>query len=92
MIPLILRIVMIFVVLTIAYVALAAWSRFKHRRQLAEEWDTQIRLAKAVDPKDEFIARGMKAYDRSLKPKLILGVYIIPGAIASLLIYLAQYG
>ena len=34
----------------------------------------------------------MKAYDRSLKPKLILGVYIIPGAIAALLIWLAQYG
>jgi hypothetical protein len=92
MIPLILRIVIIFVVLTIAYVALAAWSRFKHRLKLSDEWETQIKLKKTVDPKDEFIARGMKAYDRSLKPKLILGVYVIPGAIATLLIYLAQYG
>ena len=44
------------------------------------------------EEKDVFIARGMKRYARSYKPKLILGVYIIPGAVMMLLMYLAQYG
>ena len=92
MIPLISRIVIIFVVLTIAYVVLAAWSRFKHRRQLADEYEALPATEQALHDRDAFIGVGMKAYDRSLKPKLILGVYVIPGAIASLLIYLAQYG
>ena len=92
MIGLIARIVVVFLVLTVAYVVLAAWSRFKHRRALGDDYETQIRLAKQVEAKEVFIARGMKAYDRSLKPKLILGVYIIPGALAALLIWLAQYG
>ena len=92
MIGLLLRITMVFVVLTVAYVALAAWSRFRHRSALANDYETQIRLKKVTEEKSVFIARGMKAYDRSLRPKLILGVYVIPGAVAALLIYLAQYG
>ena len=47
------------------------------------KWKTKSRI---------FIARGMKRYARSYKPKLILGVYIIPGAVMGLLMYLAQYG
>ena len=92
MIGLLIRIVILFLILTIAYVALAAWSRLRERMRLADEYETQIRLKKVVEDKDVFIARGMKAYDRSLRPKLILGVYVIPGALATLLIYLAQYG
>ena len=91
MIPLIFRIVMVFVVLTIAYVALAAWSRFKHRRQLIEQFEALPPTEQALHDRDAYIAVGMKAYDRSLKPKLILGVYIVPGAILGLLVYLAQY-
>ena len=82
----------VFLVLTVAYVALAAWSRLRERMRLGNEYETQIRMKKVVEDKEVFIARGMKAYDRSLRPKLILGVYIIPGALAALLIWLAQYG
>jgi len=44
-----------------------------------------------TEDKDVFIARGMKRYGRSYKPKLILGVYVIPGLVMGFLIYLAQY-
>jgi len=44
-----------------------------------------------TEDKETFVARGMKKYGRSYKPKLILGVYIIPGLIMGFLIYLAQY-
>ena len=92
MIGLLIRITILFLILTVAYVALAAWSRLRERMRLGDEYETQIRLKKVVEEKDVFIARGMKQYDRSLRPKLILGVYIIPGALAALLIYLAQFG
>ena len=41
---------------------------------------------------DEYVARGMVEYSRSLRPKLFLFVYAIPGLIGTGLVWLAQYG
>lgn len=92
MFPLIRNIIIIFLILTVAYAILSFTARVKHRVNLEAEYKTQSELRQMSEDKDVFIARGMKKYARSYKPKLILGVYIIPGLVMGLLMYLAQYG
>ena len=92
MFALIRNIIIIFLLLSIAYAILSFTARIKHRVNLEAEYKTQSELRQMSEEKDVFIARGMKRYARSYKPKLILGVYIIPGAVMALLMYLAQFG
>ena len=91
MFTLIRNIVIIFLLLSIAYAILSFTARVKHRVHLEAEYESQSELRQITEDKETFVARGMKKYGRSYKPKLILGVYIIPGLIMGFLIYLAQY-
>lgn len=91
MFALIRNIVIIFILLTVAYAILSFTARIKHRVHLEAEYKSQTELRQITEDKDVFVARGMKRYGRSYKPKLILGVYIIPGLVMGLLVYLAQY-
>lgn len=92
MIGLIRAIVIIFLLLTVVYVALSLFSRWRERARLADEYEAQTDLFKQTDTEEAYIARGMTRYNRSLRPKLFLMVYAIPGAIGTLLVWLAQYG
>lgn len=85
------NIVIIFLLLSVAYAILSFTARVKQRVQLEAEYKTQSEIKQITEDKETFVARGMKKYGRSYKPKLILGVYIIPGLIMGFLVYLAQY-
>jgi FtsZ-interacting cell division protein ZipA len=91
MIGLMRNIIIVFAILTVVYVTLGVWNRWRERSRLRNEYRAETQAYSSTDSEDEFIARGMAAYSRSLRSKLILGVYAIPGAIATLLIWLAQY-
>lgn len=90
MIPIIRAIVIIFAVLTVVYIVLSQWSRWRERSRLVDEYRSQTDLFKRTASEDEFVARGMTRYSRSLRPKLFLGVYAIPGGIGTLLVWLAM--
>lgn len=81
------NIVLILFVLTIIYLTLSTVSRLRQRRKLLTDYNAEH----AATPKDEFIAKGMQKYERSLKPKLFIGVYLFPLAVIILLGYLAQH-
>ena len=81
------NIVLILFVLTIIYLVLSSVSRFRKRQSLKLDYKT----TNAATPEDEFITKGMQKYERSLKPKLIVGVYLFPLAVIILLGYLAQH-
>jgi len=85
------NIVIVFLLLTIVYAVLSFTASWRERSRLGSEYELQSELKKTTLEKDVFIAQGMKRYGRSYKPKLILGVYIVPGAIIGFLVYLAQY-
>lgn len=87
------RIVALLAVLTVIYLALSLYNRWAERRRLAAEFDRQAGqgAAEARD-KEAFLSQGMNAYERSLKPKLLLGVYLVPLAALVLLVALAQFG
>jgi hypothetical protein len=91
MIPLIRNIILIFLVLTLIYAVLSFTGRARERARLRAEFKTQSELKQITDTNEDFVARGMKTYLRSYKPKLLIGIYVIPGILAAGLIYLAQY-
>ncbi len=80
------NIVLIFFVLTIIYLVLSSVSRLRKRQRLKLDYKT----AKTETSEQEFLANGMMKYERSLKPKLFVGVYLFPLAVILLLVYLAQ--
>ena len=81
------NIVFILFILTAIYIALSSLSRLRHRKKLKLDY----KAANAESPQEEFIAKGMQKYERSLKPKLFIGVYLFPLAVIILLGYLAQH-
>ena len=78
--------VVMFFLLTIVYVALRIIGRVKQRDKLNAEYAR-------LDPKeskDEFVGRGLVKYGRSHRAKLVLTIYLLPLAVASLLLFLAH--
>jgi hypothetical protein len=75
------------VALTVLYFILSVWSRSVRREKLEEEWDSEIRSG----DRDAFIEEGLRDYDRSLRRKLILGVYVIPVLFVLGMIYVMNY-
>jgi len=82
------NLVIIFLLLTLAYAVLSATSNFRQRQKLKSEYHGEAE----IESKDDFVERGLRDYNRSVRPKMLLGVYIIPFIILVTLIWLAQYG
>jgi hypothetical protein len=71
----------------VIYVTLSVYARFSYRRKLGREWDEE----RPTPDRDAFVREGLKGYDNSIRPKLILGVYIVPIGVIALLIYLTNF-
>lgn len=85
------RIVIVFAIMTAVYLALSFYNRWAERRRLAGEYARakHENPAEAAD-EESFVAQGMGSYERSLRRKLLLGVYLVPIAAIVLLVALAQ--
>jgi len=76
-----------FVVLTVIYLSLSFYSRSVRREKLRRKWDEDIRRG----DRDAYVRRGLKIYDRSLRRKLLWGVYIVPVVTIAVVIYLVNF-
>ncbi len=76
-----------FVVLTVIYLSLSFYSRSVRRGKLRRKWDEDIRRG----DREEYVSRGLKIYDRSLRRKLLWGVYIVPVVTIAVVIYLVNF-
>ena len=76
-----------FIVLTVIYVSLSFYSRSVRRAKLRQKWEEDIRRG----DRDEYVRRGLKIYDRSLRRKLLWGVYIVPVVTIAVVIYLVNF-
>ena len=81
------NIIFIVFILSAIYVLLSTSGRIRQRKRLNSEY----KASNAETNKDEFMTKGMVKYDRSMRPKLFLFVFIIPIIIIGTLIFLAQY-
>ncbi len=76
-----------FIALTVIYVSLSFYSRAVRRGKLRDEWHEG---PQDVD-KETFVEEGLAEYDRSLRRKLILGVYVVPLVTMGVIIYLTNH-
>ncbi|AXI48356.1 hypothetical protein C1J03_21590 [Sulfitobacter sp. SK012] len=76
-----------FIVLTVIYVCLSLYSRAVRRGKLRAEWHEG---PQDID-KETFVDQGLAEYDTSLRRKLILGVYVVPVIVVSVIIYLTNF-
>lgn len=79
--------VVAFVVLTVIYISLSLYSRAVRRDKLERQWEEDG----LEGDKRAFVQAGLKAYDGSLRRKLILGVYIVPIVIFGTIVYVVNY-
>lgn len=75
------------VVLTAIYFVISLWSRSVRKERLEETWDEEI----GTGDRDAFVEEGLREYDRSLRPKLILGVFVVPVVFVLGMIYVVNY-
>ncbi len=76
-----------FIVMTVFYVLLSIYSRSLRRERLEEEWAEEGEIG----DRDDYVEKGMKEYEGSLRPKLILGVYIVPTVVVMVVFFLVNY-
>ena len=67
-----------FIAMTIAYFVISIYSRSVRREKLESRWAEKHPDGGDARQREIFIERGMAAYHSSLRPKLILLVYVIP--------------
>lgn len=67
-----------FIGLTIVYFLVSIYSRSVRREKLEKRWAEEHPDTDNVTARDAYVAEGMEKYDQSLRPKLILLVYVIP--------------
>ena len=74
--------------LTIIFFCLAWYSRSVRREKLEQQFDQG---AEHPGPREQFIEDGLKAYEGSLRAKLIWGVYVIPILLVVVMIYVTNF-
>lgn len=77
-----------FIVMTLIYIGLSFYSRAVRRGKLKAEWQEG---PQDVD-RDLFVEAGLEQYDKSLRRKLILGVYVVPIVVIGTIVYLTNHG
>lgn len=76
-----------FIVLSVAYVLIAIYSRSVRREKLEKKFD-----AGGIEgERDAYIESGMQAYEKGLKHRLLWLVYIIPTVVVAAIVYYIDY-
>lgn len=87
MIALLRLLVMGFVVLTVFHVLIGIYMRSLRRERLEEMWEEEGRPGE----RSTYVEKGMAAYNASLRPKLLIFVYVIPTLIVGIIVYVTNY-
>ncbi|MFT4619344.1 MAG: uncharacterized membrane protein (DUF485 family) [Sulfitobacter sp.] len=78
---------LLFAVLTLLYMIMSFMLRQIALKEAREEWE-------ALDARinwETYLERQMKVHNRSMKRKLIVGVYILPTALVASLVYFVNF-
>ena len=80
---------LLFVACTIAYLLVSVYSRSVRTEKLEKRWDAEP--PEGID-RDTYVRDGLKAYDASLRRRLILLIYVLPFVAVGVAIWLTNYG
>lgn len=89
MVLVVLRIAVLLAVLVAIHFALDWWLRRTRARQLEREHAEGMAGEMS---RDEYLARGLAAHERSWERRLLAGIYVVPTLIALGLALLVNYG
>ena len=73
--------------LTVLYLLVSVYSRSLQREELEKLWDAD----QGPGERDTFIEAGMMEYEKGLRKKLILLVYVIPTLVVIAAVYLLNF-
>ncbi|MEL6841053.1 MAG: hypothetical protein AAFP85_17355 [Pseudomonadota bacterium] len=76
-----------FIGLTVIYWSISLYSRSVRKERLENEFDADHPDGGAPGARDAFITEGLKAYDGSIRPKLIGLVYVVPTVVIAAIAY-----
>ena len=76
-----------FLILGAIYILLAIYLRSLWREKLERKWDEEVRQG----DRDAYIREGMKQYDRSLRKRLLILVFVIPALVVSFMLYVVNF-
>ena len=76
-----------FILLTVVYLIVAMYSRSVRREKLEKKFDA----GDVEGDRDTYITKGMQAYEKGLKRRLIWLVYVVPAGIVIVTVYLVNY-
>ena len=79
-----------FVGLSVIYVLLSIYSRSIRREKLENEWAEEHGGGEGP-ARDAFVDKGMAEYNASLRPKLLLLVYVVPAVLVAAIHILTTY-
>ncbi|TYB82209.1 hypothetical protein [Maritimibacter fusiformis] len=79
-----------FLLLSVIYVAISIYSRSIRREKLEDRWAEEHPGDMESPERDAYIETGMTEYQNSIRPKLVLLVYIIPTIAVGLILYLTN--
>lgn len=74
--------------LSVLYVLISVYARSLERERLEKRWDA----GHGIGERDAYIEDGMARYQKSLRRRLLWGVYIVPVVVISVLVYVLNFG
>jgi hypothetical protein len=77
-----------FIGLTVIYFSVSIYSRSVRKERLENEFDEENPDGGDEGARDAFVAEGLKAYDASIRPKLIGLVYVVPTIAIGTIVYM----
>lgn len=77
--------------LTIVYFLIAIYSRSVRREKLEDRWAAEHGDEGSTAARAAFIEDGMQKYDRSIRPKLLLLVYVVPTVLVAVIHVVTTY-
>jgi len=80
-----------FIAMTVIYVLLSIYSRSLRREKLENWWAEEHPDGGDKIERDAYIKRGMADYESSLRPKLLLLVYVVPTILVAVIHVLTTY-
>lgn len=79
-----------FLAMSVVYLSISVYSRSVRREKLEDAWAEENVGSDDMAARDAYVAKGIKAYNASFRPKLIGLVYIIPTVIVMTIVYITN--
>ena len=76
-----------FVILTVIYLVVSVWSRSTRRQKLEREWEASGQPG----DRETYVGEGMAQYEKSLRRKLIVLIYVVPVVAVATIIYVTNF-